>query len=84
MDLLQSAGNSLNMIILDACRDNPFSWSRGGSRGLSVVGTQPPGSIIVYATSAGSVARDGAGRNGLFTTELLKHLKTPGLDVAEV
>lgn len=83
-DLLQSAGNSLNMIILNACRDNPFSWSRGGSRGLSVVGTQPPGSIIVYATSAGSVARDGAGRNGLFTTELLKHMKTPGLDVAGV
>jgi Caspase domain len=84
MDLLQGAGNNLNMVILDACRDNPFSWSRSGSRGLSVVGSQPPGSIIVYATSAGSTAKDGTGRNGLFTTELLKHLKTPGIDVTEV
>ena len=84
MDLLQSAGNNLNMVILDACRDNPFSWSRSSSRGLSVVGSQPPGSIIVYATSAGSTAKDGTGRNGMFTTELLKHLKTPGIDVTEV
>ena len=84
MDLLQSAGNNLNMVILDACRDNPFSWSRSGSRGLSVVGSQPPGSIIVYATSAVSTAKDGTGRNGMFTTELLKHLKTPGIDVTEV
>ncbi len=72
------------MVILDTCRDNPFSWSRSGSRGLSVVGSQPPGSIIVYATSAGSTAKDGVGRNGMFTTELLKHLKTPGIDVTEV
>ncbi len=70
--------------MLDACRDNPFSWNRSGSRGLSVVGSQPPGSIIVYATSAGSVARDGSGRNGIFTKELLKNMKTPGIDVSEV
>ncbi len=84
LDTLQQAGNGLNVVVLDACRDNPFSWARGGNRGLSVVGTQPPGSIIAYATSAGSVAQDGDGRNGLFTSQLLKHLRTPGLEIKEV
>ncbi|GHU26117.1 hypothetical protein FACS1894164_16810 [Spirochaetia bacterium] len=84
LDLLQEAENELNIIVLDACRDFPSSWNRGGSRGLSVVTGQPSDSIIVYATSAGSVAQDGTGRNGLFTGELLKHLPTPGIDVAEV
>jgi|GEM_PF-1322060 len=82
LDLMQGAGNKLNLVILDACRDNPFSWSRStASRGLSVVGVQPPGSIIVFATSAGSTAQDGTGRNGLFTQEFLKNLETPGLDL---
>lgn len=84
LDILQDARNALNVIILDACRDNPFSWSRSASRGLSVVRSQPPGSIIAYATSAGSVAQDGLGRNGLFTAQLLKHLKTPGLEIKDV
>jgi len=84
LDELQKARNNLNIIILDACRDNPFSWARSGSRGLSVLSSQPPGSIIVYATSAGSVAREGAGRNGIFTAELLKNLKIPGLEIEEV
>ncbi len=81
---LQSAKNRLNIIILDACRDNPFSWARSGTRGLTVVSSQPPGSIIVYATSAGSTALEGTGRNGVFTGELLKHLRTPGIDVMEI
>ena len=65
-------------------RDNPFSWKRSGSRGLTVVSNQPADSIIVYATSAGSIAADGTGRNGLFTSQLLNNLKTPGLAVDEV
>jgi hypothetical protein len=82
LDLMQGAANKLNLVILDACRDNPFAWSRSAaSRGLSVVGSQPPGSIIVFATSAGGTAQDGTGRNGLFTQELLKNLETPGLDL---
>jgi hypothetical protein len=84
LDSLQMSKNVLNIIILDACRDNPFSWARSGVRGLSVVASQPPGSIIVYATSAGSTALEGMGRNGVFTGELLKHLKTPNIDVMEV
>jgi hypothetical protein len=54
---LNAAGNALNTVVLDACRDNPFSWGqgRGGSRGLNVVNNQPAGSIVA----------GGEGRNGL-------------------
>jgi len=81
---LNDAGNELNIVVLDACRDFPAAWSRSTNRGLSVVANQPADSIIVYATSAGSTAADGTGRNGLFTSQLLKNLKTPGLEVSEV
>jgi len=81
---LNDAGNELNVVVLDACRDNPFSWSRSGSRGLTVVSNQPADSIIVYATSAGSTAADGTGKNGLFTEQLLQQLKIPGLDIKEI
>lgn len=84
LDTMQAAGNRLNIVVLDACRDNPFSWARSGQRGLSVVASQPPGSIIAYATSAGSVAGDGDGRNGIFTAELLRILAMPGIDVSEL
>ncbi len=84
LDTMQAAGNRLNIVVLDACRDNPFGWARSGQRGLSVVSSQPPGSIIAYATSAGSVAGDGDGRNGIFTEELLHILAMPGLDVSEM
>jgi hypothetical protein len=84
LEELNQAGNALNIVVLDACRDNPFSWARSGSRCLNVVGSQPADSIIVYATSAGSIAADGTGRNGLFTGQLLNNLKTPGLEVKEL
>ena len=85
LDELNDAANVLNVVVLDACRDNPFGWGRsGGSRGLAVVNHQPVGSIIVYATSASQQASDGRGRNGLFTSQLLPNLLTPGLEVGEV
>jgi formylglycine-generating enzyme required for sulfatase activity len=85
LDELNQAGNELNIVVLDACRNNPFSWKRSSSQGLNVVGNQPADTIIVYATSAGSIAPDSKrGRNGLFTGELLKNLKTAGLEVREV
>ncbi|MDR0312819.1 MAG: caspase family protein [Treponema sp.] len=84
LDELNTAGNVLNIVVLDACRDNPFGWNRSGSRGLSLVGNQPADSIIVFATTAGSVASDGTGRNGLFTEHLLNNISTPGLDVGEI
>jgi hypothetical protein len=81
---LNAASNELNVVVLDACRDNPFNWGRNSNRGLTVIANQPADSIVVYATSAGSIAQDGMGRNGLFTTSLLNNLKTPGLEVTEI
>ncbi|MDR1072953.1 MAG: SUMF1/EgtB/PvdO family nonheme iron enzyme [Treponema sp.] len=84
LDQLEEAGNELNIVVLDACRNTPYGWSKSSNKGLAVVGRQPAGSIIIYATSAGQTASDGNRRNGTFTAELLKNLKTPGLEVKEV
>ncbi len=78
------AGNRLNIIILDACRDNPFKRSfRSSSLGLARMDA-PTGSFLAYATSPGAVAIDGTGRNGLYTAKLLKHMETPNLPIEEV
>lgn len=78
---MESAGNRTNIVILDACRDNPFSRSfRSASRGLAVVDA-PRGSLVVYATAPGSVSADGSGKNGIFTGALLKHIRESGIDI---
>lgn len=64
----------LNMIILDACRNNPFPAGKRGGAGLARVNA-PSGTLIAYATDPGSVASDGDGTNGLYTGELIKQLK---------
>ena len=75
---MESAGNRINIVIPDACRDNPFLRSfRSSSRGLSVADA-PQGSLIIYATSPGDVAADGDARNGIFTGALLRHMGTGG------
>ena len=84
LDNLNDSGNELNMVVLDACRDNPFGWARSGSRGLTIVNRSPTGSIIMYATSANSTAEDGTGHNGLFTSQLLNNIRTPGLSVRDI
>jgi hypothetical protein len=69
--------NNINILILDACRNNPFrSWARGGERGFKVV-NPPSGTIIAFATSEGATAADGSGNNGLFTEQLAIQLKQP-------
>lgn len=84
MRAIEQAGNGLNIFIVDACRNNPFrSISRTGENGLSMVAT-PKGSYIVYATKPGSVASDGTGRNGLFTSKLLQYMDTEGLNIEQV
>ena len=83
LDMLNDARNALNVVVLDACRDFPATWSRNANRGLSVISSPPADSIIMYATGAGKVASDGKGRNGLFTTHLLNNIKHD-LDVNEV
>lgn len=75
-----------NIVILDACRDNPFerSWSRSAQgKGLAFMNA-PSGSFIAYATSPGKTASDGTGSNGLYTSALLDHIKTPGLTIEDV
>ncbi len=64
----------LNMIILDACRNNPFPAGKRGGAGLARVNA-PSGTIIAYATDPGSVASDGDGVNGLYSGELIKQLR---------
>ena len=82
---MEDARNKLNIVILDACRNNPFARSfRSGSRGLAVTKSAPTGTLVAYATAADNVASDGDGRNGLFTQELLANLKTPGLTLESV
>lgn len=80
------ARNGLNIVILDACRDNPFAKGfRSASRGLAVVSSSAvKGTLIAYATSPGKVASDGEDRNGLYTKHLLTHLQTPGIPVEQV
>ena len=70
MDQVERA--AVRVIILDACRNNPFpASSRGGSHGLAVV-TAPTGSLIAYSTAPGKTASDGSSGNGLYTAALLK------------
>ncbi len=84
MGELEAAGSRLNIIILDACRDNPFARSfRSLQRGLAVVNA-PSGSVIAYSTAPGAVADDGDARNGRYTEELLKYIREPGLKLEDV
>src|SRR3954451_11311667 len=78
----------LRLVILDACRDNPFTRrmkrtvaSRAIGQGLAKVEPSSPNVLIAYSAKAGSTAADGDGRNSPFTLALANHLTTPGLDV---
>ncbi|TQF43851.1 caspase (peptidase) [Bradyrhizobium sp. UNPF46] len=78
----------LRLVILDACRDNPFGRtmkrtvaSRGIGRGLAQVEPTSPNTLIAYSAKAGFTAQDGDGANSPFTVALSRHLTTPGLDV---
>lgn len=81
---MEQAKSDVNLIVLDACRDNPFSRSfRSSSHGLASMDA-PNGTFIAYATAPGKTAADGDGRNGLYTGELVKVLETPGLPLEKV
>jgi hypothetical protein len=77
----------LGLVILDACRNNPFSAkmartirTRAVSRGLAAV--EPTGNVLIaFSAREGTTAADGEGRNSPFTNSLLKHLETPGLEI---
>lgn len=81
MSSMDDSGASVNIVVLDACRDNPLpkTTTRSTSRGLTVVESKPKNSIIVFAAEAGSKAED-----GLFTPTLAKLIKQPGISLAQV
>ncbi len=83
MELFEAAGNPLNIVILDACRDNPFAGEVGGRGGLAAM-SERSGFHLVFATAPGKVALDGEGRNSPFTAALLRHMARPGLHMVEV
>jgi hypothetical protein len=84
MEGLTRAGNALNVIILDACRDNPFGSLKGADqKGLSQMDA-PPSTLLAYATSPGNVASDGEGANGLYTESFLREMKVPEAKLEDV
>ncbi|MEM9389323.1 MAG: caspase family protein [Bacteroidota bacterium] len=85
LKMLEYMDNPLNIVILDACRNNPFARSfRSAERGLAQPAIAPTGSIIAFSTAPNSVASDGEGSNGLYTQELVKAMLTPDLSIEEV
>jgi len=79
------AEQRVNLIFLDACRDNPFGRSTGvgQAKGLAPI-QNAVGTLTAFATKPHHVALDGAGRNSPFTTALLQHMPTPGLEIGGV
>jgi uncharacterized caspase-like protein len=81
---MDEARNQVNIIILDACRDNPLPKSRSVTRGL-VPMQAPRGTFIGYAAAPGQTAQDGAvGTNGVFTANFAKEIAVPGLTIEQV
>lgn len=88
---MEDAPTKTNIIILDACRNNPFerSWravkiNGTGGGGLAFMNA-PTGSLIAYSTAPGNTAADGVeGTNGVYTSALLKHMKTPNIPIEEM
>jgi uncharacterized caspase-like protein len=79
-----AARNELNIVILDACRNNPFPRAgRSIQRGLAMV-QAARGTLIAYATAPDDVALDGDGRNGIYTKHLLRYITEPKLAVEQM
>ena len=73
---MKKAGNHINMVFLDACRNNPFTRSfRSAQKGLAQMDA-PSGTLISYATAPGKTAADGGGRKGTYTKHLIHQLKS--------
>jgi hypothetical protein len=83
--MMETNANPMNIIILDACRNNPFTRSsRSVGQGLAQPERAPSGSIIAFATAPGKTASDGDTSNGLYTQELIKAMKKPGLSIEQI
>ena len=84
LEKMNTAGKGVNILIVDACRDDPFGRSfRSSSRGLAQM-EAPRGTIIAYATSPGKVAADGDGRNSPYTKNLVKAMQQPNKPIEQV
>ncbi len=84
LDKMDAVGNGTNVMILDACRNNPFARSfRSAQQGLAQMDA-PVGTLVAFATAPGSVASDGKGSNGLYTQHLLEAIREPGVKIEDV
>ena len=83
LDKMEEAKSRLKIMVLDACRDNPFKGVRSASRGLTQM-SAPDGSFIAYATAPGKVAKDGEDRNSPYAKHLLSAIELKGLDIEQV
>lgn len=84
LEKMDAANNGLNVVILDACRNNPFARSfRSAAQGLAQMDA-PSGTLIAFATAPGSVASDGEGANGVYTKHLIEHMAAPGVPVEQL
>jgi TonB family protein len=84
LEKMSTAGKGVNILIVDACRDDPFGRSfRSSSRGLATMDA-PRGTIIAYATSPGKVASDGDGRNSPYTKNLVRAMQQPNKPIEQV
>ncbi len=86
MSAFKSAGNRMNIVVLDACRDNPFADGKTSTgKGLAPLDA-PTGTFLAYATAPGNVAADGAvgSKNGLYTGFLLQELQKPSASIENV
>lgn len=84
--LMETSGTKVNIIILDACRNNPFerSWTRSATgKGLAFM-SAPRGTLIAYATAPGNTASDGSGKNGLYTSALLESIQIPDITIIQM
>ena len=84
LGVMEDSGARTKIVILDACRDNPYMRTfRSAGRGLAQM-SPGAGTLVAFSTSAGSVADDGTGRNGLYTRHLLDSLRQPDTEVLRV
>lgn len=80
---MEEAGNRVNIVILDACRNNPFKGFRAAVGGLASM-SGPEGSLIAFATAPGDAAADGSGANGTYTKYLVRALVRPGRKIEDM
>jgi uncharacterized protein (TIGR02145 family) len=86
LSLMETSGTKVNIIILDACRNNPFerNWTRSANgRGLAFMDA-PSGTLIAYSTAPGNTALDGSGQNSPYTAAILESIQIPKITIIQM